>query len=514
MTANLTPQQIKNLTSKMWRLNNLYTIITKDKRKTILKLNYSQRQVLTQFKHPRKIILKSRQQGISTLYCAYYLDSCITKPNYSAGIQSYGKDEAEKLAQRAKLMWDGIPEVFKRALGIDLVKCNTQEMQFSNGSIFKIGNFRGDTLQGLHVSELGKIAIKFPEKARELKTGAFEAVGKGNRITIESTAEGKTGLFYELWKKASLKAGNRSELTPFDFEAIFLSWMQDPDCNIDTRIAIPVELSKYFNDLEQLLNIKLTDTQKWWYCAKYETLGEDMKREYPSYPEEAFEQSVEGTYYKNEYAKLRIGSELYDPNLRVHSAFDLGMNDDFSIGFFQIDIRDQVKIIGEYTNSGHGLEHYADVFKQLTKTRGWKHGITFVPHDIKQRELIAGKTRWQALKELGFNPVLVKKHKVQDGIEATRQFLKEVIIDESCETIRGAIQNYRKRYDQKLGVFLDAPLHDEFSHPADMLRYMAMGCKYRKPTDNLVTGGYRHYSSYSSSKSNSTNRFRTSGYDV
>jgi len=508
MTANqLTPQQLKHLTSKMWRLNNLYTIITKDKKKQLLKLNYSQRQVLTQFKHSRKIILKSRQQGISTLYIAYYLDSCITKPNYSAGIQSYGKDEAEKLAQRAKLMWDEMPDSFKSALGIDLVKCNTQEMQFSNGSTLKIGNFRGDTLQALHVSELGKIAIKFPEKARELKTGAFEAVGKGNKITIESTAEGKTGLFYDLWQKAMFKKKANAELSPFDFEAIFLSWLQDPDCNIDTEVDVPIELAKYFTDLELQLNVKLTNMQKWWYCAKYETLGEDMKREYPSYPEEAFEQSVEGTYYKNEYAKLKIGSNLYDQNLVVHSAFDLGMNDDFSIGFFQVDLKNQVKIIGEYTNSGHGLDHYADVFRQLTNYKGWRHGITFVPHDIKQRELISGKTRWQALKELGFRPMLVKRHKVQDGIEATRQFLKTVEIEASCETIRGAIQNYRKRYDGKLGVYLDAPLHDEFSHPADMLRYMAMGCKYQLPQDNNTIGSNaRQYSSITYS--------RRTGYDI
>ena len=118
MTAKLTNDQIKQLTSKLWRLNNLYTIITKDKRKVVMRLNHSQRKILTKFKHPRKIILKSRQQGISTLYIAYNMDSCITKKNYSAGIQSYGKDEAAKLAERAKIMWENIPEAFQEALGV------------------------------------------------------------------------------------------------------------------------------------------------------------------------------------------------------------------------------------------------------------------------------------------------------------------------------------------------------------------------------------------------------------
>ena len=50
------------LGSKLWRLSHLYTIITKDNQKTILKLNFRQRKILTDFKHPRKIILKSRRQ--------------------------------------------------------------------------------------------------------------------------------------------------------------------------------------------------------------------------------------------------------------------------------------------------------------------------------------------------------------------------------------------------------------------------------------------------------------------
>lgn len=514
----LTAEQKKNLASKMWRLNNLYTIVTKDSEKKILKLNFAQRKILKDFKHNRKIILKSRQQGISTLYLAYNLDSCITKFNYSAGIQSYGQDEANKLAQRAQIMWNDMPEVFKKALGVELIKCNQDGMFFSNGSVLKIGNFRGDTLQSLHVSELGKIAIKFPEKARELKTGAFEAVGKNNKITIESTAEGKTGLFYELWQKAYLKSGASSQLSPFDFQAIFLSWLIDPDCNLDIEVPIPLELNRYFTDLELQLNVKLTMSQKWWYASKVETLGDEMKREYPSYAEEAFEQSVEGTYYKHEYPKLKIRSSLYDPNLLVHMAMDLGMNDEFSIGFVQIFEHSGKKvprIVGEYQNSGYGIEHYAEVCKALSRERNWQFGKTYVPHDIKVKELIAGKTRWDAMKEYGFDLVLVRKHRVLDGIEAVRQFLKEVEIDESCELIRSAIQNYRKKYDSKLGVFLDSPVHDEFSHPADMVRYMAMGLKHTMPTDNY-TIGLRKAQRYLESHHNSFNNYNSqnNGYDI
>ena len=65
-----------------------------------------------------------------------------------------------------------------------------------------------------------------PKKAKELKTGAFQAVAKNNIITIESTAEGKSGLFYDMWVKAEQKAILGQELTPLDFQAIFLPYRE------------------------------------------------------------------------------------------------------------------------------------------------------------------------------------------------------------------------------------------------------------------------------------------------
>jgi len=211
-----------------------------------------------------------------------------------------------------------------------------------------------------------------------------------------------------------------------------------------------------------------------------------MKREYPTTAEEAFEQSIEGAYYKHEYTNLKILPNLYDENLKVHSSMDLGMNDTFSIFFFQKHPDKTVKVIGEYSNSGHGLQHYKDIYDALNKKFGWVLGYDYVPHDSKVRELIADKTRWQAMKELGFRPVLVTKHSLADGIEATRQFLKTVEVDDSCEVFIGAVQNYRKKYDTKFEVYLDSPVHDEWSHPADAIRYLAMGNKNKTITDIYI----------------------------
>lgn len=482
--------ELDKLKSKFWRLNHLYWIRDKDGKEVKLKLNKAQITVFTKYKHNKKIILKSRQRGISTGYAIYQLDECIFKPGTQAGVQSYGKDEAEKLKMKIDFAWDRLDDRLKTALGITTNKDNTQMIEFSNGSTLKIGNFRGDTLQMLHVSELGKIAKKFPEKAKELKNGAFQAVSVNNKITIESTAEGRSGLFYEMWTKAVAKQKTGMPLTPLDFQPIFLSWIDDEDCRINTPVSISGDQQRYFDELERQTGLVIPLEARWWWVAKYEELGFDIYQEYPATPEEAFAQSVEGTYYKNEYENLKLITNAYRPELLVHMAFDLGMNDTFSIGFVQCWIDQGVKksrVIGYYENEGHGLQHYREVLDYIALDKGWKFDLTYVPHDVSVRELIAGKSRWQALLDLGFNPVLVPRHRVQDGIQAVREFLKETEIDaEEAIDIIDAVQNYKKKFDDRLGVYLDTPLHDKYSHPADMLRYMAMGLKHSWPSNLYV----------------------------
>ncbi|MGE4420531.1 MAG: hypothetical protein AB7D38_11985 [Sulfurimonas sp.] len=498
--VELTPEQQtfldSKLSSKWWRLDNLYTIKNKDGRLTRFKLNKSQRKVLGQ-KHKRKLILKARQQGISTLFLAYNLDSCLFIPGYEAGIQSYGQNESDKLAMRAELMWEKLDQEIKDILGLKLVANNQKGMVFSNGSILKIGNFRGDTLQALHVSELGKIAKNYPEKAKELKTGAFQAVGKNNIITIESTAEGAFGDFYDMCQTAMM---HRGELTPFDFAFIFLSWLEDNDCTLDIDVELPQDLVDYFNKLKES-GIETTKEQRNWYAAKYKELGVFMKQEYPTTPEEAFEQSIEGAYYKDQVDKIFIGSELYDESLKVFSVFDLGISDYMSVLFFQVHSDGSVVIINEYETSGKSLEYIKTVFEGLKETYGWQFGNEFVPHDISVRELSTSKSRYDIMKELGFSPVIVHKHKLMDGIEVTRKFLSECKIDSSCELLLAAIRYYRKSQDRKLKIFLDSPVHDEYSHMADCLRYLAMAVKYKKPSDiYVVRNGYhskrRKYSAH------------------
>ena len=466
----------EKLSSKLWRLDNLYKIRNKSGKLVTLNLNSAQRRVLEKFKHKRKIILKSRQQGISTLYLAYNLDACLFRPGFQAGIQSYGQDEADKLSKRAELMWNELDPQIKELLGLTLVSNNSKGMTFSNGSILKIGNFRGDTLQSLHVSELGKIAKKYPEKAKELKTGAFQAVSKDNIITIESTAEGSSGLFYDMWIKAEMLALEERKLSPLDFQAVFLSWLEDPDCLMDYKVEIPLELKQYFLEIEEMLEITLTDQQKWWYAAKKDELGDDMTQEYPTTSDEAFMSAKDGAYYGKQYRdyivkRKRLKPNLYDKNLPVHVVFDLGFSDMMVAVFFQQFI-DGIRVIDAYYNSGEAIKHYATMLKNKKIALGYKYGDIWLPHDAAKTELGSGKNIQTIFRENGVATRILKRVGIAEGIELVRKWLQNMWIDSGLHYIQNTFINYSKEWDDKLGVWKDKPIHNEWSHPADAIRYM------------------------------------------
>lgn len=477
-------ETLDKLTSKLWRLNNLYWIRDKEGKLVKFKLNKAQMEVIKNHKHNKKIILKSRQRGISTAYCIYQLDSCIFKEGVQAGIQSYGKDEAEKLKMKIDLALREFPKEIWNMLGVEIARDNTGMIEFSNGSVIKIGNFRGDTLQMLHVSELGKIAKKYPDKAKELKTGAFQAVAVKNKITIESTAEGKTGLFYEMWNKAWTNHLAGVELSPLDFQPIFLSWIDDDDCWLETSKPITAEQKEYFDELEFKLNTDIPQQKRWWWVAKYDELGFDIYQEYPATPEEAFAQSVEGTYYKNQYQNIlkekRILTNLYDKKLPVYAVFDLGMNDTMVIGYFQV-FNGIPRLIDEYTNNGENIEFYVRIIRKT----GYKIPHIFLPHDANVKELGTGRTRIEEFRRLGVRCKLLKRQSLQDGINGCRQFLNVLHIDAKCTTSIDAIQNYRQKYDKRLEVFLDTPEHDEHSHAADMIRYASQGLTYNRVKETI-----------------------------
>ena len=193
-----------------WRLSNLYTITDKSGQRVPFRPNTAQLALLDDL-HTANIILKARQLGFTTLCCLIYLDACIFTPNTRAGVIAHKLDDAKVIFRdKIKYPYDQLDEGLRAA--VPAVQDSADTLTFGNNSSIRVStSMRSGTLQYLHVSEFGKICAQYPDKAREIVTGALNTVEAGQFIVIESTAEGQEGAFYRMCQEArTFKAMGRA----------------------------------------------------------------------------------------------------------------------------------------------------------------------------------------------------------------------------------------------------------------------------------------------------------------
>jgi len=177
----------------------------------------------------REVILKARQRGFTTFIDIYALDSCLFNSNFTAGIIAHSLEDSKKIFRtKVKFPYDNLPDGIKELVPASSDRAD--EYVFGNGSSISVGtSYRSGTLQLLHVSEFGKIAAKYPERAKEIKTGAFEAVPKNGIIVVESTAEGNGGYFYDLVEAARNTENEGRKPGRMEFKFYFEPWWKNEE---------------------------------------------------------------------------------------------------------------------------------------------------------------------------------------------------------------------------------------------------------------------------------------------
>ena len=479
----MTPQQTKRFKDKLFRLNHLYWIRDKRNKKVKFKMTAEQLYYFENI-HFKNIILKARQMGFTTEVCIIQLDAAMFS-SHTCALIAHTKPDAQRLFRdKVKYAYDNLPLILRQAN--PLTVNNTDEYVFRKGGKITVStSFRGGTLQWLHVSEFGKICAKHPEKAREIVTGAFEAVSEGGYITLESTAEGRQGYFFEYSQEAEKNDLSGKELLSGDWKFFFFAWWKNESYVMKFQ-TIPNRLKKYFKELKDRYGIETSPEQQSWYYSKEKTLGGDMKREYPSRPAEAFAQSIKGAYYSKQFSDLyangRIIEKLPDNSHQpVSTYWDLGVSDSTTIWFIR-KVGNEYHVIDFYSNSGEGLNHY---FKVL-KDKGYNYEKHVAPHDVENRNL--GTEDAKSLKQMASEGYLIDGHiysvdfetvprtlNVNADIETVRQILPKCVFDSvQCEEGLKAIEAYKKEWNDKLGVYRDKPLHDWASDASDAFRYFAV----------------------------------------
>ena len=493
---------------KFFRLCSLYYIKDAEGKKVRFKPNKAQTEYYID-SHQRDIILKARQLGFTTWKMIFDLDECLFNANHKAGCIAHNDSAAKDIYRnKIRFAYRNIKPKFNQwflDMGKRLpVPINDKDNAyvFDNGAEIGVSTgFRGGTLQSLHISEFGKICKKYPEKAQEIVTGAFPACsGKGATITIESTAEGKQGYFFDYCQEAKKIHDTDGELTSRAFKFHFFPWWKDPkyvmdeDCNYS-------RLDSYYSELDNKHGIVLSDEQKRWYMSEWMIQGDKMTQEFPSTPEEAFAQAIEGAYYAQQFAKVykdkRYLVDLFDNDAPINTAWDIGMGDSTAIWFYQV-INNEIHIIYYLENSGEPLGYYIKELEALAKRNKWKYGKHHAPHDIDHRDWSSsGVTRReQARKGVEYGDKkyrlrfeVVPKLGIDDGIEHARTLLDRCVFftalggnaskdnggsKSGVEHGVNCLESYRKEWNDKLGCWRDRPLHDWSSHGSDAFRYLAV----------------------------------------
>lgn len=191
----------------------------------------------------------------------------------------------------------------------------------------------------------------------------------------------------------------------------------------------------------------------------------------------SWDRGVEGSYYAKNLNELirksQIGSVAWDPNFKVHTAWDIGVHDATCIIFYQVIAHgDTIRIIDVLTNTNVGLDWYA---REISR-KPYQYGRHFGPPDLAVREWAGGAvTRIEKARQLGIDFTIVPALSIDDGIEAVWSHFHKFWIDEvKCKQLIHALENYHREWDDKLQRHKDHPVHDCYSNFADAMRYLAL----------------------------------------
>jgi len=200
------------------------------------------------------------------------------------------------------------------------------------------------------------------------------------------------------------------------------------------------------------------------------------KDQYDQEYECSFEAAILGAFYGEELREAteegRICQVDYQPEVPVHTAWDLGYRDDTAIWFYQV-IRNEIHVLDYYAVSGANINELGAV----VRSKPYKYGKHYLPHDARAKTLASGGKSIieQMAEHLGINNMaIVPDLGVQDGIQAVRQMLPQTWFDDRCFDGIEALRQYQREYDEDKKAFRQTPRHDWTSHPADAMRMLAV----------------------------------------
>ena len=234
----------------------------------------------------RALILKGRQQGISTYIGGRYYHSATHRKGLGVFILTHEQSATDNLFGMVDRYHDKCPALVKPSTSA----ASAKELYFDRlDSGYAVGTAgskavgRSRTIQLFHGSE-----VAFWPHADLHFAGVVQAVPDlpGTEILLESTANGMGGEFHERWQQAEAGIG--------DYIAIFIPWFWQEEYRRDVPPGF--ELDEEEQEYRDLYDLDLD--QMAWRRNKISELKDPLlfKQEYPATAAEAFQQTGHDSY--------------------------------------------------------------------------------------------------------------------------------------------------------------------------------------------------------------------------
>jgi hypothetical protein len=231
----------------------------------------------------RMVVLKARQQGLSTVISAWQYFRLSQRKASKGLVMAHEGLSTQTLFDMYNRIHENVPEIVKPHTKYS----SRTELVFDKiDSALRVataggrGVARGETLTVAHLSEVAFWPTAF---ANANFNGLVKAVPKtkGTAVFLESTANGMTGIFHEMWLAAE---DGSSGYWPF-----FSAWFESQEY----RTPAPADFQRTPEE-DELIKLYfdkglVDNDQLFWRRQEIATNGLDLfKQEYPSCPEEAF----------------------------------------------------------------------------------------------------------------------------------------------------------------------------------------------------------------------------------
>lgn len=260
----------------------------------------------------RALILKGRQQGVSTYVQARFFHKTVTKRGKKSFILTHHADSTRALFEMTKRYSENLD----KSLFPQPDKKNDNTLMYDGlGSGYRVGTAgsvevgRGMTNQYLHLSEYA-----FYKDAAKIGMGLMNTVAEivDTEVIKESTANGQSNDFYSDWMAA--KNGSSR------YQAIFVPWFWQDEYCIDSPEFIPHEHEREW--LERFGENGLKPGHLNWRRIKLEDIKGDyeqkcrkFRQEYPFTDDEAFLSSITDTFINVEHVqrarKAKVDSQSH-----------------------------------------------------------------------------------------------------------------------------------------------------------------------------------------------------------